>query len=77
HEAPAGDDRDREIDLPAATHPELPIYVNATSDRAHQRRTSDGDDDDDDDDDDEDGVHHSIANVTRDSAIHPPEGLLA
>ncbi|KYM81772.1 hypothetical protein ALC53_07765 [Atta colombica] len=71
HETSAGDDRDCEIDLPAATRPELSIYVNATSNRAYQRRTSDGDDDD------EDGVHHSIANVTRDSAIHPPEGLLA
>ncbi|EGI62541.1 hypothetical protein G5I_09107 [Acromyrmex echinatior] len=75
HEAPAGDDRDCEIDLPAATRLELLIYVNATSDRAYQRRTSDGDDNDD--DGDEDGVHRSIANVTRDSAIHPPEGLLA
>ncbi|KYM96114.1 hypothetical protein ALC62_13165 [Cyphomyrmex costatus] len=42
--------------------------MSVTSDRAHQRRTSDGDDDD------EDGVDRSIANVTRDSTIHPPEG---
>lgn len=82
HEDPSGDDRARpNLSAIATTRPGCQIQASHlckrdARSRSRGPRAAAAAAAATDDDIDEDGVRHSTANVTRDSAIHPPGGLL-